>query len=1021
MPFAQTSGPQNALATVTALALLCCAPLSAAVQVREEQRAGRTVYAISNSHLRAVVDPADGGSVSLSDAAGPSDESWATAVLVSDRFQGRPCAYRMEDRTLSESVVALTLTWKHRSGFEVEKTVSLLEGQQVVRVNYGIENGSHSNERLHPTFRFEASGGSQWETRVRHESGLARSSGSSLAREGGLVLDYVSWFSAADPTGRGFATLASNGALGELLLWGPRATGAIEMQGTTVLVPAGRSLTAQFVLAPFRDLGPLVNATEQLLCSMDVEWAGQTSRFNLRMMPLSDLGAGVTSLRLVGVEGALAESIGGSSARLTCGKAVAFPFYCRLPEPGTYRTELLVPGLKQPVTLGECSRHEDVLRLSPVAEPPFGQMTFGEVEGWLPAEPPENGAGTPPTGFFGARGEPLERLRVDVGVGEMEALVIGLRADDTAGSAAEVRLTDLVTARGARRLPASSVQLFRILGPQGRATASIPGLVVPIGGPPWKFRRLAGMRLRVPEVGPGSYLGTIQLAGPRRSASMPMQVRVWPVRRPRPGLVRLHVNDLPCNVLADVSSYAPPWESLRQHEVSNATVEAYSLLRAEGVKARTGPGSWVPLREWLKGRDQAAGKAGLPALDFTATNGCLERILLSGMTDLTVCGDVSLDGLAVPGAPAGERSALTEWFWREFATHLRTKGFGNPYFMGRAASGAAALDEEWFAAARLLRAAGWSVCGPYELSAANDEVLQRLAALSRLLVFRYDASADLEAIRKMLPEGTAVGVWVSGLPANFTARRARQYAHELARGGADLIAFGSVLPPHGASGAGPAGGRAQPIVGTVRDLNSLAWEGVRDGLDEVNYLRMLDWYREAAGRAPPSDASSRAGRIPSKRALLERFADLAEGDTPDVVSLYWNDLLLVDNGRPRAVIAIDPDYSDQQPQAEMLKEIIRFECGVALPILRLQAAPPVAPAPIVLLCGSPGTNSLLRQLASGRADLAWRLEKNGHMFAEFERGGAIYLAVMAAEPAQWGRPVMDFKMLLRREGGWVLR
>jgi hypothetical protein len=989
-------------------------PVNGAVRVEEVLRGGQTAYAISNAHLQAIVRPADGGSVSFLPAPGTAPPAEAAIVLASDSLDSEPCAYQLDYETASDPIAALTFGWTSRSGVRIQKTVSVLEGQQIVRLSYRIENGSHLGARLRLGFQCGSSPEEPWRLRAWHRSGLTDLETSSLPRDG-AVLDYVRWFSATGSAGQGAAVIAGSGLLRHLYLPGSSEAHAPSLQGEAMLVPAGRVLRTQLALAPFAGEEPITAATEQLLCSASVERADSAVQVNLRAFPLTHLNAGSVALRFTRPAGGTAPEIRIASAELRCGRPQSFSFRWQPTHDGAYHLDLAVSGVKAPVRLGECRVAGDQLEFVPFVALPIEKTALGTVPDWSAPSPIAEAPVSPPS-FFGSQGQIIDRLNLDVGVCEREASVLGLAFGSF--GAAEVRLTELVAARSQKTLPLSAVQPFHVMSPVGRVPEDVSGFVVRAEGPPWRFGSLLGLRLDIPEVSPATYQGQIELTQGARSASLALGIRVWPVRRPRPGLVELQLNDLSCNLFAD--DVRPLCEALQQRAIANVTVDPQTVLKARTVSVRLKDATEVGLQEWLPGQSYFAQRKVLPPLDFSAANDRLEQLLMSGLSSITLHGELTIDAISHAAVPADQRAAFAQWFWGEFSEHLRSRGFRSLQFMEERPLGLDRFSEEWSAAAYVLRRAGWSVCGPYDRGVLDAGFAARVGGLSRVVVLSRAAAANMSAVRARLPAATRIGVWAAGLPAAFSSARARYYVRQLAAGGPDLIVFGSV--GHAAevdSDRERAMAESAPG-GDPRFLRSLMWEGVRDALDEVNYVQALEWYEQRFCRP------RKFGPVPgpkanlAKRQAFERLSEFRDVDRRSNVSLYWNDLTLVERGKARAAIAIDRRFAEQRSQAAMLNQIAEDLCGVGLPVMGLSRLEKVPDLPLAFVFGTPETNALVGQRWDEDADLAWRLQRGGYMFVEFMHGQTACLAMVSADAAEWGRPLIAFKMGLRQEGNWLV-
>jgi hypothetical protein len=264
-----------------------------------------------------------------------------------------------------------------------------------------------------------------------------------------------------------------------------------------------------------------------------------------------------------------------------------------------------------------------------------------------------------------------------------------------------------------------------------------------------------------------------------------------------------------------------------------------------------------------------------------------------------------------------------------------------------------------------------------------------------------------------------VGVWAYGLPAELAASQARLLALDLAARGADVIAFGVPVGPLQAPvPVAPRLGAAPEEQG-LSGLDTLAWDGFRDGLDEANYARMLTWYARNAEGLPQPAMEAGAPAYPPKRSVLERLASLGASRPATRTSILWNGLRLVDQGRPTAAIVMDPAAPDGRAQADMLSEMVSAKCGAGLPVLSVQDASSPHGWRLLVVLGSPETSPILRQLVAGDPELAWRIGRSGTMFVRFSHAGVPCLGLLAARPEQVGRLTVRFGALLRQEGGWV--
>lgn len=986
----------GAFAACTLLCGLAGGP-AAAVDVREDVRQGRTVLVMANGFLLAVVDPGDGGAISFLPAGGAAGVWRPAAVLSRDAVRDRICTYQVEYQSASESAGVLGLAWSDSAGLRIEKTIALLAEQQVVRVDYRVENSLPRAEAVQIGFRFDQPDGTPCTLHVSHESGFEQYAGSSLPEGTAESVDDVRWLSATQPSAEGAAVVAGVGALSKLRISAPPNGKALEVAGTTIVVPSGRALRTHLALAPLHGLKPPTGVSEQIACSVGMERAGRTARANLTVLPLADLGNGDLTLRLLSRPAGTTKELAVGPRQMLCGRAEAFSFYWEPAAAGSYRVELVVPGVREPLALGTCTLTENGVDFSPYAKLPPERVTLEDLTVTFVEASEVGSAKSAP--FTTSEGRPLTGLLVDVGVGEHETALFGVVGLDAA--AGQLRTSRLVTPRGVRALPPASLRV------QPVPSSATSGAVASVEGVAPADVRLVALRLTAPDVEAGVYRGQVEAKVGLRTAALPLTVRIWPVLRPLPGLVRFYVSNPLCGPL--VQGVAQPSAGgLQECDVENVAIGAHELLRGPWASVRSATGGQMPLEQWLRDRAPRDGLGRLPSLDFSVANERLQRLLLAGLGNVVVVGRVSVAAISVPDVAVQDEAALAQWFWRGFADHLRDMGFGRLYFLESAPVESPSLDEDWFAAAAVLRTAGWSVCGPYGQSVFGGPAAERAALVGRLsglgelaLVDAAPAGSVSEA-RALLPPGAGVGVWTAGLPAGLSAAEARTYAHELADGGANVIVFGSAA----SAGAG-------------ESLAGLAWDGFRDGLDEVNYVRMLSASEAGAAQAAGVSAPAAAASRLTKRQVLERLSAFGETSGAELKGLWWNELMLTQASRPHAVMGTAPEFPEQVAQAGALNQMIQAMGGASLPVVNLSELDSTPRPKTVILFGSPDTNPLIRKLAAGRKDLGWRLEANGCMFARFVEGDTTYLALLTANQADWGRPVVLFSAMLRRDGGWV--
>jgi len=176
-------------------------------------------------------------------------------------------------------------------------------------------------------------------------------------------------------------------------------------------------------------------------------------------------------------------------------------------------------------------------------------------------------------------------------------------------------------------------------------------------------------------------------------------------------------------------------------------------------------------------------------------------------------------------------------------------------------------------------------------------------------------------------------------------------------------------------------GSSDPKDLSVDMLTSSDWEGARDGADDANLARMVEWYlprlkaradgtwrarleaieaqralwftekspvpigmREVRYHYEPKDgpvldyrylgatAESTQAIETAKRYMLGLLKEMAPHVTAADVQIQWHDWILVRDGQPRITAIHSPSSPAAKVAAERLVEHIRLHSGVTLPI-----------------------------------------------------------------------------------------
>lgn len=176
-------------------------------------------------------------------------------------------------------------------------------------------------------------------------------------------------------------------------------------------------------------------------------------------------------------------------------------------------------------------------------------------------------------------------------------------------------------------------------------------------------------------------------------------------------------------------------------------------------------------------------------------------------------------------------------------------------------------------------------------------------------------------------------------------------------------------------------GSSDPNDTSVEMLTSSDWEGARDGVDDANLARMVEWYlprlktraegewakrleqieaerarwftekspfaisrREVHYHHEPKDgpvldyrylaatADSTQAIENAKRYMLRLLKEMAPHVTPADVQVEWHDWLLVRDGQPQITLVHSPESPAAKYAAQQLVEQLQRSCGVTLAI-----------------------------------------------------------------------------------------
>jgi len=1006
----------------------------AAPRVTEERHLDRSLYILENDHLRVVVDPVDGACVSMWQGA-ESPFGGQEAKLIRDSVGDEVCAYGVNHFTQTRSFVNLSLSWGDRKGLRLHKTFTLLDSELALRVTYRIENASQEDVRVACRSVFPLPYGEHLELRVMEASGLSWALTNEFRAGKAMTFRDPRWLCVAGSEGRRGVMMAAGAGMLEV------AEGTVDVLqneltivGQPVSVPAGKILQSEFNLAAFQCEEPVVGIGQGILVGMDVDTAGRTVRVKSCVVPLADLGLQALALSFKNEAGEELRRLQAPALQLTCGKPERFTFYWEAPDEGSYTCELLVPGRAEwPLSFFQIELATGALLWLDTRQ---YVLTMSEVEGWRRVRPAPTQRRTTAVEFYNDEGERITGLSLHLGMEERETAVFDVEVTGLGEEGITYSISECIDPRQNRGIPQSSVSLEMLGCTVVKGETAVQR--------PKRFR--FALRTNSFGLGHGEYYGEVRVAFGSEFEFLPVLIRVWPVYRPEPGLVRLHSYSLQLRP-GSRRDMLPQWRWMRAHR-------SVALPFAPGQFWRT---DWVRLLDWglpvLPPATPFAPPPGftpLPHVDFSEMDPWINDLVLVGMLDFVLVMDLTQEQVA-PMMSYGGGVLLpwedrARWFWREFNSYLRTKGFQNLYVVTPRPVEASQIDWEWSRAASLLSECGWSVCGPYT-GEAVQKALDSLRGGPGKLLLIDGRTGEIYPSDISVPEGVEKGVWLPVPEQDLSYSQACNLIRKAWRPGVSVLAIGPGTAVGKVAGGsnervpqGPASGEA---------LKSVLWEALRDGMDEVNYLAMLDWYLgqaetdprqpmeaiELAGkfrtrlktllsREPDDDdAASASGRL-NKRAVLEMLSRLRELllDLPH--RLYWNDILLVDGRQARAEIVVEGDQPMQMAQAKILREMIKIRADVSLPVVEAERFSFSDGMPVAIVLATDLSHPVLSALLDGQhdeaAELALRLERSKHLVLELRTGAyRRYVVLLGTNEEQLGRAVMSFKMRLRQQGGWL--
>ena len=604
-----------------------------------------------------------------------------------------------------------------------------------------------------------------------------------------------------------------------------------------------------------------------------------------------------------------------------------------------------------------------------------------------------------------------------------------------------------------------------------------PEHVAPKGRPefavPAKQTRVVWLRLNTAGVAPGEYELALNFNFAKGlELSVPVNVKVYPVRVPRRRLITLKAGG---QIYGDAIRPAPALrfaKDLESHGVewSLINVVRATSVRPVGEKTNLVGGYFVNNRERLE-------KGDFPALDFSDFDPWMEQAIGHGLTsfflgriDRYFVRSIKQSGLTPEG-----QDRTHEWMGRELARYLQEKGVRTMVLSSGDELSEKEIREHFIPWAAKMIKAGWGCSSSFTGRKHRDPKLNaelypyvKLWTLNRVLAQEF--VADVRNGRLKVRDDAIIGTYGAGAGRGTEHRKALSESRFL---GWESWRFGiqNCSPnPYFKSwlyytksktrDLGIGGERwvsfikSNDLSAPLADCPFL--EGIRDGMEEGNLCAILAFYLdriEQKGGAAGQRARTMRARLQSiigqgpeailktktvtagglqmalidasnqdfrraKRAVLEMLAAVRK-DAFAVTrpTLYWNDIPLIREGR--AVSAIHAGTLSADKLSDRIRELV----GVSVPAAGATLDPQ---SEVAVVIGNTSQNPLAATLARehGIANANVNYPGKGSYFIkEFTRGKQEQRILWIAGPDDEGtrKGVKMFTQFLRGELNWLLQ
>lgn len=622
----------------------------------------------------------------------------------------------------------------------------------------------------------------------------------------------------------------------------------------------------------------------------------------------------------------------------------------------------------------------------------------------------------------------------------------------------------------------------------------------PLGKPSVELRslepRTIWVQINTRELAGGSYKSRITFSSVdgETLAELPVRIDVAPILMPSPRIVQLRTwgggitNDP--RLLREVQRQESDWAIISYPDASKVKLRNTETSLQAALRAP---------------QTHLAGKSSIPRLDFGELwDEWLDDYLAHGVTKLGLKDSRTgtFWATAITGKTCTIRTAYEEWpvdwrdacidYYRQLQEYLHERGFGMAYPIWTDEPSMSSIEQNYLPLARAYIQAGmgpgshWTTAGWMHPKMTNRfiawvrDLSMYQYGYPNLQRFRRDGSVELGegtiigftrggtglAIRN--PHvGSRVGPWSivhQGPPVHFWRTgpiwKGWLYYIDFTHNqwfrlggvqGERLLAYGST--DHQDTSANM--------------LTSSDWEGARDGVDDANLGRVVEWYlprlnERATGawkerlaeiekehkfwftdRSPfpigqkpldylhqPKDGEKLEYHIQTvaaestrdieagKRYMIGLLREMASYVQRDDVQVWWHDWSLVKDGQARATVVVSPSASSAvKESAETISRCVLDDTGVVIPVAEMDILTS-ARQPVILV-GEAKDRLVADLIEETGLQLDARYPGKGDYRIERLKDRGI-LAILGTDAAGVARGVRNWLAFVNPQGHWLL-